>query len=542
MQITDMDIANAKIAYGGKGVTNKEITQNILNEWRNSKIIADMKEAQLYSLVQNTGIEKKTRNYEDEHGHLVENKHLSNVKTKTSQYRKSLIQKLDFTMSKPFVLTCDNDKYKEEWDKFLNSKARASIKRTAKEAINKGIGFSYPWINPEGDLEIVDLPSQTLYPAWKDEAHTELDAAVRDYKVTEYINQTPHDVYKVEYWDEYGYEKFIDYSQGQGTGSLLENTKGLVDDLDGDELKEGSERISVRKTHMENQDGTGRSWDRVPFIYLKGNDDELPLLNECKADIDAYDMTKSKGIDSILDDIDATLVVEGIGAEMGELTRARKLVQNSRIMVVDQGGSAHFEKVNSDISAIVSQLDVIRKDIQDNTSTVDVTTIAMGSNPSGAAMKTFYEPLNIWANGFEEQFRVYFEQLKYFFDKWLSWKGQFGSFETLQEIEIEVSLDRDMLIDEASIINNIMALGDEISQETRLELNPYVLDVEQEMKRLDEDKKKMQEENELMKFQNTVGNEKQHAHGQNEEENKNTPQNDEEMAKKNAQKPAKNRF
>ena len=401
MQITTTDIVNAKIEYGGKGITNKEITQNILNEWRNSQIIADMKEAQEYSLCKNTEIDKKTRNYEDEHGHLVENKHLSNVKTKTSQYRKSLVQKLDFTMAKPFILRCDNEKYKEAWEEFLTNKVKAAIKRTAKEAINKGIGFSYPWIDENGELQLVDLPSQTLYPAWKDEAHTELDAAVRDYKVVMYINQTPSDVYKVEYWDKDGVEKYIDYSQGQGTGSLLENTKGLVDDLDGDELKEGGDRLSVKKTHMTNEDGSGVSWNRVPFIYLKGTDDELPLLNECKSDIDAYDMTKSKGIDSILDDIDAVLVVEGISAEMGELSRARKLLQNSRIMSVDVGGNAHFEKVNSDISAIVSQLDVIRKDIQDNTNTVDVTTIALGSNPSGKAMKTFYEPLNIWANGFE---------------------------------------------------------------------------------------------------------------------------------------------
>lgn len=191
---------------------------------------------------------------------------------------------------------------------------------------------------------------------------------------------------------------------------------------------------------------------------------------------------------------------------MGELTRARKLVQNSRIVVVDPGGSAHFEKVNSDVSAIIQQLDLIRKDIQDNTHTVDVTTIALGSNPSGKAMKTFYEPLNIWANGFEEQFRVYFEQLKYFFDMWLSFKGELGSFEELQKIEIEVSLDRDMLIDEEQIINNIMTLGDEISQETRLELNPYVLDVDKEKKRIEEDKKKMMEENEMMNLNNDINN------------------------------------
>ena len=521
MQITQTDIVNAKIQYGGKGITNKEITQNILNEWRNSETIKDMKDAQEYSLVKNTNIDKKTRNYEDEHGHLIANTHLSNVKTKTGQYRKSLLQKLDFTMAKPFILSCDDDKYKEQWDEFLTDENKAAIKKAAKEAINKGIGWIYPFIDEEGNFKLNSIDSITGYPAWKDEAHTELDAFVRDYKVTQYINQNPTDVYKVEYWDKNIYEKYIDYGNGQGTGNL-EELKGLVTDYDdGEELKEGADRITIQKSHMQNKDGEGVSWNKVPFIYLKGNDDELPLLNECKSDIDSYDMTKSKGIDSILDDIDAVLVVEGIGTEMGEITRARKLVQNSRIMAVDVGGNAHFEKVNSDITAISQQLDIIKKDIQDNTSTIDMTTIALGSNPSGAAMKTFYEPLNIWANGFEEQFRVFFKQLKYFFDMYLSWKSGFGSFEELQEKEITVSLDRDMLIDEASIIQNIVTSGDLLSEETKLEMHPYVQDVEQEQKRLAEDRKRQQEEMEVNQFANDVNKNQNLLHNhQNEQKDK----------------------
>lgn len=500
MQITDMDIANAQIEYGGKGITNKEITQNILNEWRTSQTISDMKEAQEYSLVKNTAIDKKTRNYEDEHGHIIENKHLSNVKSKTAQYRKSLLQKLDFVMAKPFVISCDDDKYKEAWDTFLNDEVRATIRKTAKEGINKGIGWTYPWIDENGDLDIISIDSITGYPAWKDEAHTELDAFVRDYEVTQYTNQTPEKVYKVEYWDKDIVEKYIDYGRAKGSGDL-------VPDTEEEELKEGSVDISVQKTHMKDKDGNGIGWDRVPFVFFKGNDDELPLLNECKSDIDTYDMTKSKGIDSILDDIDAVLVVEGIGAEMGELSRARKLVQNSRIMAVDPGGSAHFEKVNSDINAIAQQLDILRKDIQDNTQTVDVTTIALGSNPSGKAMKTFYEPLNIWANGFEEQFRVYMKNLKYFFDKWLGWKGELGTFEKLQDIKVTFSLDRDMMIDETEIIGNLMAMSEELSQETKDELNPYVENHEKEEQRREEDRKKQMAQLEMMQLQNTVAQE-----------------------------------
>ena len=167
-------------------------------------------------------------------------------------------------------------------------------------------------------------------------------------------------------------------------------------------------------------------------------------------------------------------------------------------MVVDRGGNAHFEKVNADIQALAQQLEILRKDIQDNTNTVDLTTIQLGTNPSGRAMRAFYECLNEWANGFEAQFRFMMHNLKYFFDLWLSWRGGFGTFEELQSKEITFTLDRDMMIDETEIIDNLNKLGDELSQETRDELNPYVEDHEKEQQRREQDKEKMMQEQELL--------------------------------------------
>lgn len=523
MQISQMDIINDNIEYGAVGTTNKDITRNILQEWRNSQKIKDMNEAEKYSKVQNTSIEAKTRSYYDEDGHLIENKHLSNIKTRTARYRKSLKQKINFALAKPFVISCDNDKYKELWNEFLTDKIRAVIKRTGKDAINKGIGFTYPWINEEGNLELIEVNPITLYPAWSDEAHTELDAIVRDYSVIEYNNNTPSDVRKVEFWDKKIVERYIDYGLGEGNGDL-EPDIGTGYELDDDTKA----RLTVTQTHMIGGSGEGISWERVPFIPLKSDEDELPLLNECKDDVDSYDLVKSKGLDSILDDIDAVLVVEDVSAEMGELSRARKLLQNSRIMAVEKGGNAHFEKVDANIDAILKQLELLAKDIQDNTNTVDVTTIEFGSNPSGKAMRTFYEPLNDWANGFESEFRAYFENLKYFFDKWAAWKGGYGSFEELQKIKLTVTLDRDMMIDEESIISNLVNLGDELSQETRDELNPYVESHEKEEKRREEDRKKALENNELVILNEDINNA-----NQNNEETEENPENAKNQQKNN---------
>lgn len=497
MQVSQMDLINAAIEYGAKDTINREITQNILNEWRDSKIIKDMIQADKYYKVENTAIDNKTRSYQDEAGNIILNDTLSNVKSKTAQYRKSVKQKLDFALAKPFTISCDSDKYKEEWENFLNDERRKVIKRCGRDGINKGIGWLYPWIDETGQLQIIDMIPETIYPAWKDTAHTELDAIVRDYIIIEYNNQAPTEIRKVEFWDRQILERFIDYSLGEGNGALAPDP-GTEYELSEDT----ADRITIQESHMVKSTGEGVSWERVPFIFFKGDEDELPLLNECKSDIDNYDMLKSKGIDSLIDDIDAVLIVEEMSAEMGELTRARKMLQNSRIMAVDAGGNAHFEKVDANIDAIAQQLEIIKKDIQDNTNTVDLTTIQLGTNPSGKAMRAFYECLNQWANGYETEFRVMMKNLKYFFDKWLAWRGGFGTFEQLQEIPITFTLDRDLMIDEDSIFDNLVKMKDELSQQTRDEINPWIDNPEKEQKRRDDEEKEMLEKNDLILQQN----------------------------------------
>lgn len=512
--VTQMEIVKADIDYYVDNQSNKDVTRNILNEWRDSQTIKDMQQAELYYKVQNTEIDNKTRSYKDEAGKTILNENLSNIKSKTAQYRKSVNQKLNYALAKPFTVSSDNDAYQDKWEEFLTDEIRAVIQRVGKDGINKGIGWAYPWINELGNLEIIDIQPETLYPAWHDTAHTELDVMVRDYIMTVYNNLTPTDERKVEFWDKNIVEKYIDYSQGEGSnGDLAPDTNGEF------ELSEGEEeRASIQQTHMKKSNGEGISWDKVPFIFFKGCQDELPLLNECKTDIDSYDMVKSKAIDSILDDIDAVLVVEGISPEMGELTKARKMIQNSRIMSVDPGGKAHFEKVNADIAAIAQELDLIKKDVQDNTSTVDVTTIKLGTNPSGEAMKSFYEPLNTWCNGFESEFRVFMKNLKYFFDKWLSWQGGFGTFEQLQDTPITFTLDRDMMQNENEIFDNIVKMADHLSQQTLDEHNPWVDNHDAEEKKRNDEEKERQKREELYQFDNDV-NDNDDENEDNEQDN-----------------------
>lgn len=496
-QVTQMDLINAQIEYGEKGTTNKEITQNILQEWRGSEKIRDIKSSQNYYLVKNEEIEKKTRDYIDKNtGALIVNDTLSNIKSKTSKYRQQIIRKSNFAMNKPFIVSCDDDNYKKAWEDWLTDEVKDVISDVGQNAIIDGISWMYPFINEKGELDIVYVNSETVYPAWADIAHKTLNAIVRDYVITEYVNKTPTDVYKVEFWDSKIFQKFRDYSNGDGFGDLVDDN--FVED------SELQDRASLIQTHMKTTNGEAISWDRVPFIYFKGNKDELPALNECKTDVDGYDLLKSKAMDSLLDDIDAVLVVEDIDPAWANLVQTRKIVQESRIISVETGGNAHFEKVNADISAVKEQLDLIKNDMINDTNDVDMTSLQPGGNNSNKYLRMLFESLNIWANGYEKQFRIFMKQLKYFFDKWLSWKGGYGSFEELQAKKITFTLDRDLMVDETEIIDNIIKLQDEISQETRDELNPYIEDPEKEAKRRKEDEKEALEKQELFGFNQDI--------------------------------------
>lgn len=159
------------------------------------------------------------------------------VKSKTAQYRKSVNQKYDFALAKPFVVSCDDDKYKESWEKFLNDKILKAIKRTGKDGINKGIFWSYVWINNKGELDLLDVEPETIYPDCSDREHKDLDAIIKDYLVTEYNNLSTQELYKVEFWDRQILEKYIDFSKNaeNGGGDLEQDTDTIDYALKDDE-------------------------------------------------------------------------------------------------------------------------------------------------------------------------------------------------------------------------------------------------------------------------------------------------------------------
>ena len=76
-----------------------------------------------------------------------------------------------------------------------------------------------------------------------------------------------------------------------------------------------------------------------------------------------------------------------------------------------------------------------------------------------------------------------------------------GSFDEVKKYTIKVKLDKSMMINNSSMIDDTVKLsGTGISKKTILEFNPIVQDVDLEMERIEEERKKEMEDNDLFDF------------------------------------------
>ena len=475
------------------GTSNVEITRILLQEWRGSKKIQDMLTAAKYYAVENVGIQSKTRDTINQEGKKIKNETMSNVKLPSAQLRTAVQQKVNYCFGKPFVLSVERldgdsgdkeddnaDIYLNEWQRFFSVHVKKTINRIGTDAINKGIGWGYVWINKENQLKIMDVFPETVYPEWADSAHTVLDVLVRDYEIEDFGSGKRIVKKKVEYWDNQVVEKYIDDGNG-----LLNPESDNAD--------------NTIQSHMRMSDSFV-SWGKIPFISLKGSEDEMPLLNTVRPFIDAYDFLNSKAVDSLDDDLDPVLVLENVSTELKKLQLTRDLLKNSRVASLDAGGKAYYVQVKSDITAIQSKLEALKKDITKNSYGVDFEDVRFGGNPNQLVIRSLYQDLDTYADGIETEFKVFIEQLKYFFDRWLELKG-IGTVEQWEQYSIIADLNRDMMINNSELITDTVKLaGTGVSQETIDKYNPAVESFEIEQARRESERQEIQRRTEMFEF------------------------------------------
>lgn len=467
-----------------------DITKIIVEKYRESPMVKEIRVADKYYDNHNEEIEKKTRVYYDKDRNPIQNPRANNAKIKSNFLRMLVQQKQDYALAKTFILKLsdeeeneielkDND-YGKEWKAFMDKVLFKTSYTLAGQAVNHGLAWGYIWIDENGDLQLKDVPADLIYPIWKNRQHTDLDKLVYNYKTERYESDNPTIYEYAEYWSD------------------KERRLFNVTDAYKEEDETKTEDGEVIHAHMVDNKG-GVSWDRIPFICFKATDDEKTLISFVKEQIDAYDQLDSRSVDGLVDDLDPILVLKAISPQVGDLLEARELAKMTRTISVDNDGDAYYIQAQTPVQNHGQKMESLRRDIIKFGYGIDYEDSRFGGNPNQLVIKSLYQNLDTYTDGLERHFQDFINDLKYFFDKWYEFSNK-GSFDECQKYKVLVKFDRSMMVNQSAQIEDTVKLaGTGVSKKTLLEFNPVVQDVELEQERIKEEQKE-NEQNELFNF------------------------------------------
>lgn len=442
-------------------LSTEELIKIYIDEFEASKERKLMTKGENYYKVENDILNRKMYRYENERP--VEDETKANNRL-AHGYMKTLVDdKINYLLLKPYTLTCDDEKYIEVVENVLGNRFQKRLSQLGIEASNKGIAWLHVFINSEGQFKMLKIPSEQIIPIWTDNDHEELQAIIRYYEVEVYEGKEKKYITKIEYWT---HENVVYY--------VMQDNVIILDAemyLDENNSYDGHFKIN----------GTPSSWGRIPFIYFKNNDYELPDLQFIKTLIDGYDRTRSD-VDNLLEEIkNIVYILKGYGGE--DLSQFVRDLSYYYGILIDADEAAGVDKIenNINIDAAKEHYNALKKDIFDFGQGVDKSSDKLGNNQSGIALKFIYSGLDLKCNALEGWFKWGFEELMRFINIYLE-----ITKETVSDKEVSIVFNRDIAINESQAITDCQNSKNIVSDKTIIANHPWVENVEDEIKQLEE--------------------------------------------------------
>jgi len=444
-------------------MTDLRFLQEEIICWKASKLRLDQYTAEKYYMGYHDILSRqRTTIGTDGLLQVVEN--LPNNKIIDNQYAKVVDQKKNYLLSKTPTFETKNDKYKQELDEFLNMRFLKTLKNVGEAAINHGIGYMYLYYNELSEFKLKQFKAYEILPFWEDEEHTDLDSFIRVYEVEEYQATSKVIVEKAEWYTKEGIHYF---------------------DLIHDVLSPTAEN-PVPYFKMGEQ---GYNWKKVPLIAFKANNKEQPLINKVKSLQDAINTMQSDFMNNMQEDARNTIIVlkNYDGTNLAEFRHNLATYGAVKVKTIEgsEGGVDTLQiEVNAENYKVI--LDLLKKALVENARAFDSKLDKLGGSPNEMNIQSMYSDMDLDANDMETEFQAAFEELFWFFNVHLGASGKVD----LKKDRVNVIFNRDILINESQTIENCKNSVGIISSETIVSQHPYVKDVTEELKRIEDEKKK----------------------------------------------------
>ena len=448
-------------------MTDEQFIVAEINRFRGSKRYNDMIAGSNYYSGKHDILNKRRTAIGDD-GKLVEIHNLPNNKIVDNQYRKMVNQKVNYLVGQPFVIKSENEAYVEALKPYIMTKKfRKMVKELAKDAMNGTMGWLFPCYDEQGNFIFKRFKSYEILPMWKDADHTIMDAGIRFYEVVVYEGIEEKIVTKVEVFNPDGIYYF---------------------NLKDDTLIPEAPFYQPYFTMTDDEGNVqGFNWNKIPLIPFRYHADEVSLITMCKSLQDGLNKIESQWEDQMEEDPRNTIMVlvNYDGQNLGEFRR--NLAQYGAVKVRSSEGSSGDVKtlqieVNSEnYKAIIEQF---KKAIVENCMGYDAKDDRVGSNANEMNLKSMYSDIELDTNGMETEFQAAFEELLWFINCHLANSGE-GDFDGE---EVEIIFNRDIMMNESAVINDIKNSVGILSDETLIAQHPWVDDPEEELKRMQKQK------------------------------------------------------
>jgi len=169
------------------------------------------------------------------------------------------------------------------------------------------------------------------------------------------------------------------------------------------------------------------------------------------------------------------------GENLGEFRR--NLTTYGAIKVCyndDEKGDVDTLSVTVNAENYKTVLELLKKAIIENGKGFDAKSDRLGANPNMMNIQSMYSDIDLDANGMEMELQASFEDLLWFADCFLAYRNGTNYFSE----PADIIFNRDILINESQVIEDIKNSVGILSQETLVKQHPYVDDAEEEMKRI----------------------------------------------------------
>lgn len=413
---------------------------------------------------------KRRRQGIGEGGQLVDLPNLPNNRVVDNQYAKMVDQKVNYLLGKPLTFDSKNDLYAEKLKGIFNRQFQRTFRNMGEACMNGAIGWLYPCII-DGVLKFTTFKAHEVLPFWADREHTWLDYAVRLYEVEVYEGMNHRVAEKAEIYRATGIEYY-----DLVNGSLIPDT------------------TRENQAYMYSGEGIKPyNWGRIPLIAFKYNSEEIPLIEKIKSLQDGINAILSDFQNNMQEDCRNTiLVVKNHGGTDAAEFR-QNLIAYGVINVRDeQGMSGGVDtltiEVNSDNYKAI--LDLFRRGLVSNAMGYDAADLRTTGSPNQMNIKSVLNDIDLDANAMETEFQAAFEELLWFVNQYLAFAGQ-GSYKAE---EVEVIFNRDTIISESEVIEDIKNSVGILSDETLVAQHPWVKDTQKELERIQAQKQQAMEE------------------------------------------------